>query len=266
MRRSRSSLPILILTVLLSLFMSGCIQLEMLLKVKKDGSGTFTETVLFDVGLLEDFLKRLPAAAQGTSRPWDIDENQLKAQAIKKGKGVTYVSAEPLARGRFKGYTANYTFTDVTAVAIDPDPGKRAPSGPQPEEQRSDPMRFGFKKGRTAELTVKVPHEDNKKGKKAAPKKIDPSDENFEMMRGFLKDMKVLIQVEVDGKVEKTNAKFRDGNRITLIALDFNTLIDDATRLAAVINADSYDETAKAFNAVPGMKMETQKQVRVSFK
>jgi hypothetical protein len=254
------------LLISLSFFLSGCIQLEMLLKVKKDGSGSFAETVLFDVGLLEDFLKRLPQQAE-VPKPWQIDEAELRANAAKKGKGVEYVSAVPAARGKFKGYTATYTFADVRQISIDPDPGKHAPKGPQqPEEQRSDPMRFEFKKGRTSELVVKIPREDEKSMKKDKPKKIDPNDESFEMMRGFLKDMKVDIALEVEGKVDSTNAKFREGNRITIMSLDFNALLDDTNKLAQVINAGSYDDAAKAFNAVPGMKMETQKAVRVAFK
>ena len=255
------------LLIALSFLLSGCIQLEMLLKVKKDGSGTFAETVLFDVGLLEDLLKRMPQGAQASSRPWDINEAELKAQAEKKGKGVKYVNAVAVTRGKFKGYTANYTFDDVRNVAIDPDPGKRAPQGPQePAKEHSDPMRFEFKKGRTSELIVKLPREDEKMKKKDKPKKLDPNDESFEMMRGFLKDMKVEIALEVEGRVESSNAKFREGNRITMMALDFNALLNDADKLAQVINAESYDDAATAFNAVPGMKMETQKQVKVAFK
>ena len=259
----RKHLPILLS---LSFMMSGCIQLEMLLKVRKDGSGTLAETVLFDVGLLEDFLKRLPQQAQTASRPWDIDEKELKAQAEKKGKGVKYANATAVTRGKFKGYTANYTFDDVRQIAIDPDPGKRAPKGPgeQPADEKSDPMRFDFKKGRTSELIVMIPHDEPKK--KEEHKKIDPNDETFEMMRGFLKDMKVQIQVEVDGAVESSNAKFREGNRITLIGLDFNALLNDANKLAEVINAEGYEDAAKTFNTIPGMKIETQKAVKVAFK
>jgi hypothetical protein len=252
----------------MSSMLSGCIQLEMLLKVKKDGTGSFVETVLFDVSMLEDFMKRLPKEATASTRPWDINEAELKAAAEKKGKGVKFVSATPATRGKFKGYTATYSFDDVTQVSIDPDPAKRAPKAPnQPQQEHSDPMRFKFKKGRTSELTVRIPHEEVKKDKaKGEDKKVDPNDESFEMMRTFLTDMRVKIQMEVDGKVESSNAKFRDGNTITVLDLDFNALLGDTQRLADVMNADSYNDAAIAFNTVPGMKVETQKEVRVAFK
>ena len=127
-------------------------------------------------------------------------------------------------------------------------------------------MRFSFEKGSPSKLVVRVPQEEKKEKKGDAQKKLDPGDESFEMMRGMLKDMKVQIQVEVDGKVASSNAKFREGNRITLMGLDFNALMNDPNKLAEVINADTYDQAAKAFNAVPGMKIETQKKVHVSFK
>jgi hypothetical protein len=263
----RKRLPILLSLLSLSFLLSGCIKLEMLLKVKKDGTGSFIETVLFDVAMLEDFMKRLPKEAGPSARPWDIDEAELKAAAEKKGKGVKFASATPATRGKFRGYTATYTFDDVRQVILDPDPAKHAPKAPnQPADQKSDPMRFEFKKGKTSELTVKIPRDEEKKPKKPDEKKIDPNDESFEMMRGFLKDMGVKIQLEVEGKVESSNAKFREGNTVTVLELDFNALLGDAAKLAQVMNADSYDEAAKAFNTVAGMKVETQKEVRVSFK
>lgn len=253
----------------LAFLLSGCIQLELLVKVKKDGTGTLYETVLFDTALLGELIGRMPGQAKNMPKPWDFDEAELRAQASKKGKGVEYVSAKPVTKGSWKGFKAEYTFSDVGQLEVDPDPGKHAPQAPgQPPPKKADPMRFRFKKGRTSKLTVLLPRDDEaeKKRKKNPPKKLDPNDPSFEMMRSMLKDMSVDIAVELEGKVVSSNASFRKGNRVTLLALDFNKLVGDAEKLAKVMNARSFEESAKAFNSVKGMQIEPRRKITTAFR
>ena len=86
-----------------------------------------------------------------------------------------------------------------------------------------------------------------------------------ERRRWFFPDESGLF-FEVEGKIENTNAKFREGNKVTLVELDFNGIVNDADKLTAALNADSYEDAAKAFNSVKGMKIEAQKSVKVAFK
>lgn len=250
----------------LAFLLSGCIQLDLLVKVKKDGTGMLYETVLFDTALLEDLIGRMPGQAKHLPKPWEVNEGELKSQAPKKGSGVKYVSAKPVTKGSWKGYTATYSFDDVGQLRVDPDPGQHAPKGPgQPPPKKAEPMRFKFQKGKTAKLTVLLPRDDEAQ-KKKPPKELDPNDPSFEMMRSMLKDMSIDIAVELEGKVVSSNASFRKGNRVTLLALDFNKLIDDADKLSTVLNAQSFEQSAKAFNSVKGMQIEPKKRVTAAFR
>jgi hypothetical protein len=239
---------------------SGCIQLDLLMKLKKDGSGTLVEKVLFDASLLEELLSQMPG--EKMPKPWDVNEKELREQAAKKGQGVTFVSAKPVADGKWKGFEAIYAFTDVSKVSIEPNPGDRAPKAPGQPAEAGNPMKFTFTKGKTSKLSITLPQDE---GKKAKEKPIDPSDPSFEMMRGMMKDMAVDIAIEVDGKITSTNASFREGSRVTLLALKLNDLIGDPEKVNAVLNAESFADAAKAFNSVKGMKIETKKKVDVAF-
>ena len=246
----------------LAFFLPGCLKLDMRVLVKKNGSGSYVETVQFDSQIFSDFLGRLPGKLK---EPWNINKEELKAGAAKKGKGVKLVSAEPVTDKNWKGYRATYSFSDVRHLIIDPNPGEHAPKTPgqPPPQKKGDPMRFQFKKGGTPKLTVVLPRDESQKG---SSKKVDPSDPGFDMMRGMLKDMSVRITVELDGKVVASNASHRSGSQLTLLDLNFNRLIGDSEKLQQVFNAEGYQDAAAAFNSVKGIKIEDKKKVYASFK
>ncbi|MDA3814199.1 MAG: hypothetical protein PF570_08105, partial [Candidatus Cloacimonetes bacterium] len=81
------------------LFISGCFQVERVINVKKDGSGTIEETVLMS----QDFINQMKQMATSFGGG-DIEENReesayhnvddLKKEASKMGEGVKYVSSK----------------------------------------------------------------------------------------------------------------------------------------------------------------------------
>ena len=50
--------------------------------------------------------------------------------------------------------------------------------------------------------------------------------QTIDMMAGFMRGMKISVAVAVDGEIEKTNAMHVDGNRVILLAMDFDKMID----------------------------------------
>ena len=76
--------------------------------------------------------------------------------------------------------------------------------------------------GATAEMQTKTPSIDS----------IDPK--MLQMIKTMFDGFKVAVDLEVDGKIVKTNADYVNGSRVTLLELDMATLFEDESALAAL--------------------------------
>ena len=65
-----------------------------------------------------------------------------------------------------------------------------------------------------------------------SPDKIDPA--MMQMIKTMFQGFKVLIDIEVDGKIVKTNADYVNGPRITLLELDMQQLFENEAALTAL--------------------------------
>ena len=61
------------------------------------------------------------------------------------------------------------------------------------------------------------------------PDKIDPA--MMQMIKTMFQGFKVLIDIEVDGKIVKTNADYVNGPRVTLLELDMQQLFENEAAL-----------------------------------
>jgi hypothetical protein len=87
------------------------------------------------------------------------------------------------------------------------------------------------------------------------------------MMKQMFKGMRILVAVDVEGKVVKTNSPYVEGNRVTIIDFDFEKLMENPN----VPNLDpifegSLDDARKALKGVKGIKMNVDPEVQVEFK
>lgn len=217
---------------LLAFFLSGCINSSTLIKVKPDGAGTIDQTILMNTATLKTLLAGVDAQGQvKPSTPFTDAEFQKVAASL--GKGVRFVSSSPLTQGGFEGAKALFEFDDVSAIRIQQDPGLGSAMGGQMSMSSSTPVTFGFtRKGESSVLTVTFDEKAISKPPAADAKpmpNIDP------MMLGMLKQMfagfKVAIDLEVDGKIVKTNADYVSGSRITLLELELAGLLEDEAKL-----------------------------------
>jgi hypothetical protein len=223
-----------------------------------------------------------------------LDEKKLKEAASKMGTGVTFVSAKKLSTDKGEGYVATYAFTDINQLKIDqnrsdamPDagglggpggpggPGLGAPGAPGGDEkkEKAEPITFQFKKGKIAELIVKSPETGrDPKGAKSKDAKAEESAPGGEemaamMMQQMFKDMKMVVAVEVAGKVVKTNAEHVNGNRVTMMEMDFNKLMANPAKFKELTKANpkTVEETKALVKGIDGMKVETKPSVSIQF-
>jgi hypothetical protein len=220
-----------------SLSLAACINSGTLIKVKPDGSGTVEQTLLMNAQALKGLMMSLDpqGQAQGSS---PFSEAQLKQTAEKLGKGVRYVSSTPLSQGGFEGVKAIYAFDDINQIRVDQDPNVAGSStGTMSNADNSNPVTFKHaRQGGNSVLTVTF----NENVKAGAPPPADappaqpPDPAMMQMIKSMFQGFRVAIDLEVDGKIVKTNADHVTGSRVTLLEVDMSALLEDEEKLRAL--------------------------------
>jgi len=270
--------------------LSGCIQDNMVLNIKPDGSGTIEETVLMGnsfIEMMQGLTKGMGEAGgedkgktEGAKPKSDdsvITEMMEKAKTNAKdfGEGVKFVSAKPSKTQTASGYTAIYSFSDISKVTLSQNPGKKSPGESKKEDAeaaKNDTIKFALKKGTVSRLSVTMPppKTEEKKGKKdEAEKKKEADDPNaLEMMKSMFKDMRVSIVLNMMGDIVTTNATYRTGKQITLIDMDFGKLINDMPLLKKIneTQPQSVEEIKTMVKGIEGLKLEFNNPITIDFK
>jgi hypothetical protein len=255
---------------------------EKVIKLNADGSGTIEETVLMSkatIQQIEAMTKQMQdsvskgGGAPEASKPFDLlDEKKLKQEAEQMGEGTAYVSATKLDTADSSGYKAIFSFKDINKLKIDQNPSGSTPSmggdAPQPSNDKKELLAFHFTPGHPGELKVTMPAP-NFLPKPPEAQKDDSAEDDAKLaqIQQMLKDMKVLVAIEPQGSIVKTNATYHEGSRVTLMEMDFNKLIADPAHLKqfAKANPQSLEEAKKIIKDIPGIKVETNREITVQF-
>lgn len=260
-----------VVAVALATLATGCLDVKMELLVKKDGSGVITmETVMS-----ADGAKKIAgmAGGMGGEKGADpmaqmkkdmLDTTKLAKTGAQFGPGVKFVKATPIekADGSF-GVKAIYSVADVSKVTMD----KVNPGGGPGGGGMNLGMTFGFVKGATPKVTIKT----KVKEKPKTPKKV-PSDAEIDMnlnMMSMMAGMKVAISVKVDGKITKTNARYKSKNNdgVLLMYMDLDKMMSDKVALKKAIKMGTDDPAVLVEAGVKGVKIEKPgKTIDIEFK
>ena len=266
---------------------TGCLQVEKIVKLKSDGSGTIEETVVISKAFAEQ-MKQMTSGlgALGGDKPAAgahppsfnlMDEKKLKEAAGKMGEGVTFVSAKPVTTPTGEGFTAIYAFADIRKIKVSQDVGDSVPNpeGPglsvKPKSGKSEPLTFEFAKGAPANLTINLPQPkpgDSPAAKKDAPAQPEGGEEMaMMMMKEMFKDMKMTVAIEFAGKIAQTNAEHVAGSRVTLIEMDFNKVLANPAKFKELSKAQpkSMEDAKVLLKGIDGIKAESQPKVTVKF-
>lgn len=264
--------------IFLLLFLSGCFQIERVINVNKDGSGTIEETVLMSQEFINQ-MKQMAAGFGGGKVEEKRDESEyhdveaLKRDASKMGEDVKYVSSKPMEKDGKLGYHVIYSFKDITKIKIDENPADNMMSSSGMGNDKED-MHFEFKKGKTSELTIIFPQEDDKDNYEEIEYEEEPesnstiSDQDIKMMKAMYSGMKISVKVVVDGKIIHTNATHKDGNVVTLSEMDFDVIMENEKAFQALVGSkDSSDEEMKmSMQKFKGFKADMNEEVVIKFK
>jgi|GEM_PF-3318762 len=252
--------------------LAGCIQMDTVVRVNADGSGTVRKTFVMS----RDFLERIETSMKrmaeglGVRPPREevrqgfevLRKDELRREAAAMGDGVSLASAEPLETDWGKGYRAVFRFKGVNRLKLNLNPMDSLPGG-APEDDAGEEgdqwVLFHLVAGDPVRLFVDLPHkplsgehaphapdeatEPSMGGSDAYPQGDVPDEPEdaedletamqVEQTRALLRGMKVRLAVEVEGKIVRTDAAHRDGEAVVLMDMDFASLDQAPGKLEA---------------------------------
>lgn len=256
----RTMLAVLSVTLLFT----GCFQVEQVINIKPDGSGTIVMTAIITNEALKQMEEMSKLGGEKGKSPLDemTDPAKTAAQAKKLGEGVKFEKSEKIKNGIGEGAKFTFSFPDVTKLHVDMDMNEMGPGGGG-DDQNKQPITFGFSNGT---LTIKSTH------KKDAPAKPDDDKDDanaaagIAMMQQMMKGMKITVAVNIEGTITETDAAHRDGSRITMAIVPFDEVLKDPSKLKALNKADGWDGALKILKEIPGVIVEPKETVTVKIK
>ena len=254
--------------------LSGCLQIEKIVKLKPDGSGTLEETLVMSketAARLEQMVASFGKPAGGKKGAAAVtgllNEKRLREEAETMGAGVKFVSAKKIETEKSEGFTAVFSFTDIHQLKVDQNPasalssvgGAKNGSG----QSKNEPLLFHFTKGSPADLEITMP-QSNKPPK---PQSDEAQTMAMQAMEQIFKDMKITIAVEFQGAITETNAEYREGSRVTLLEMDFNKLLANPEKFKELArgNPQSLQDSKALLKGLDGVKIETAPEITVKF-
>ncbi|HKZ17817.1 MAG TPA: hypothetical protein VJ161_10200 [Geobacteraceae bacterium] len=257
--------------------LAGCFQVETVVRVNPDGSGTVEERMLFSKKILAQFEAMMQGfAGEGNAKPQTMelfDPNKLKAQAESMGEGVIYISGEKVVTDKYSGYKATYAFTDINKLRLSRQNGGSAGEAAGGAKPPAVPILFNFTKGSPATLTIEMPKEATAATATDTPAAAPSADtakmseEEAKKLTELFHGLKFLLAIEVNGNIIETNAGHRDGNRLTLADFDlekFGNALPQLEKLSG-LNGRSMEEAKVLLKDFPGIKMEMNEKLKVVF-
>lgn len=220
--------------------LTGCMQHQMVVKVKQDGSGTIEATNLIYKILYDQSMARggLP-----------ISEKLAK----NFGEDVTLISREKAVNGEFEGLKAVFAFKDCTKLKIQ-----------LGSKDQLVIVHFSKMPSGNALLTVACPqikpHVSPVGGKKSTMEEIQKK-------KAMLKGLKFSVTIEVEGRVVKTNALALDGSRLILMELDGDKLLADEAKLNEIMigNPQTIEDVRDLLKNAKGVKLPPVGEVSIEF-
>jgi hypothetical protein len=261
--------------IVLLFTMAGCLEVSTVVSVKPDGTGTVAERLLMS----KASFGQMSSLAEGDKKGQQgqiPDKAALEKKSLEMGEGVHFISVRPVATKSHEGYEALYSFRDINLLQVNssPDSGVSADSasGEQAPKKKKKFVHFLFKQGTPSRLVIVMDQEKEAGPSSTVAAKPQQNPEQLKMatsiMKQFFKGMRVFMAVDINGSILSTNATHRKEKRITLMDVDFDKLLAKPKQFAsfAALGSDpSSKEMQKIMKKIPGIKLETQKEVEVSF-
>jgi len=251
------------LAVAAAMVSSGCFQMTTVLKVAADGSGTIEHRMLYSPAALVQ-LRQFSALAGGGQTFDPLSEQQAREMTASIGPGVTYVSSEPISTPAGQGRASIYAFTDVSQLRISTQPaapaGLKIKTGGFSTESESVTFAMTRNPAGSAVLQINVP-EPNFLDALASPNVTA----QIGMVKTMLAGAHVLLAAEPAGTLVRTSSPYVDGARVTLLEVDLDQVLQDATLLPRLQAARTPEEANAIVKSAAGLKINLERAITIEF-
>jgi len=264
--------PLLLILPCLML-MSGCMKVKTVVKVQPDGSGTIEETIGLRPAMFKMLAGMFGASSSNDSEIGYLPIDDFKKKASQYGQ-VTFVGISKVERDGIRYTTGRYSFRDINKVKVPMNEGEKTPGNEKPP---SEFIRFEFTRtAASPKLTILLPpptlneddgNDDEDQGT-AQPGTGQMSPEQMAMFKQMLGDLEMVTIVECGAAITQTNAQYHEGNRVTLLNMNFAKVLDNADKLAElqkVGRPGNLDQVKELLKDVEGMQIEFGPRVEVEF-
>jgi hypothetical protein len=243
---------------------SGCFQMNTVLKVNADGTGTIEHRMVYSAAGLAQ-LRQFAAFGGGRGQTIDpTSEQQFRDIAASIGPGVTYVSSTPITVATGQGRDAIYAFTDVAQLRISAQPatpaGMPIAAGGIGADSESITFSIARDPSGSAVLHIHVPEPNflDALGSPAAQSQIG-------MVKTMLAGAHVSLVAEPGGTLVRTSSPFVDGSRVTLLDIDLDEVLKDETLLPRLQAAKTQDEAKAIVQNATGLKINLDRDITIEF-
>ena len=241
---------------------TACFHMTTVLKVNADGAGTIEHTMVFTPAAIAQ-LRQFAAFAGGRGgQTFDpLSEEQARALANVIGEGVTYVSSRPVTADTLQGRASTYAFGDVNQLKISTQPA--TPRGVSaPGLTASDAVTFSLmnEPGANPVLHIQVP-EPNWIGT------IGTLNANGQLalIKTVLAGARILLAAEPATPLVKTSSPYVDGQRVTLLEVDLDTILKDETLVPRLSAATTQEEVMEIMRHATGLKINLDREITIEF-
>lgn len=288
-----------LLVTVLAIGFVGCVEVDTEVVVKPDGTGTIT-VVTGMSGQMVELMKSMmmgmgmeEVEEEGEAKP-SFEETQ-KAEYAKKakdfGEGVKLTDFSQETKNGKVYSKAVYTFEDINNIKIASNTGMNQ----QGADSKAKEFTFRFKQleDNTAELIVTIPRDESvaEEGEEAeeAEEETEETEEQEEaeesaeenkqmeaMMKQMLGDMKISFTLVCGSEILKTNATWKEKNKIILMEINFGSLLNDEANMKKLVNlqkkqAQSTKDPAAMAQilkeaGIEGIKVELNEELTIEFK
>jgi len=254
------------LALFLAAASSGCLRSTTTIDLRADGSGTIVQ----ETGMTAQAFAMMKglASANQTSGPTTELFSEEQARKAAATMGVTFVSGEPFKTAELEGYRARYAFDDISKISVNMDQSTASVAGRS--EAKQSPFGFTFDRRATSSvLTIQMPEQTpGARGTfPGLPAGGSPDADKAQaaqamaMMKMMMKGLFVDVSLNVNGRILKSNAPFVEGSHVTLLQIDFDTLLADESALQKLQTASDL----KAMSNVPGVKVVSEPKLTIEF-
>jgi hypothetical protein len=243
---------------------SGCFQMATVMKLKGDGSGAIEHRMLFTTQALAQ-LKQFAALGGGRQAIDPTSEEQARAMAAALGPGVTYVSSTPVSTPAGEGRDSVYAFTDVSQLRIATQPAPPGGASIQAGglSTAGETLTFSFTRETNGNVVLHINVPDSSLVNALSANAAAP--QQMTMIKSMLAGARLLLGVEPDGSLIRTNSAYIDGPRVTLLEVDLDQIVRDEALLARLQTATTVEELKVALKDAPGLKLTLEKEITVEF-